>query len=80
MPSYDVCACCGFEFGFDDNPGTAEPQSFEAYRLGWRDDGCRWFDATKRPEGWSPVEQAKAAGISWPPRLLAADGGRPTRA
>lgn len=26
---------CNFEFGNDDNPGTAAPQSFEDYRREW---------------------------------------------
>jgi hypothetical protein len=33
--SYDVCPNCGFEFGNDENPGTAAPQSFESYRAEW---------------------------------------------
>lgn len=44
MPSYEVCPRCGFEFGNDDNPGTAEPSSFEQYRLEWVADGRPWFD------------------------------------
>jgi hypothetical protein len=42
-PSYEVCPRCGFEFGNDDNPGTAPPQSFEQYRVEWEDDGCPWL-------------------------------------
>lgn len=38
-PSYEVCARCSFEFGNDDNPGTREPISFEAYRSAWVQDG-----------------------------------------
>jgi hypothetical protein len=38
-PSYEVCPRCGFEFGNDDNPGTAEPVSFEQYRREWEADG-----------------------------------------
>lgn len=34
-PSYELCPNCGFEFGNDDNPGTALPISFEAYRAQW---------------------------------------------
>ena len=34
-PSYEVCPVCEFEFGNDDNPGTAAPQSFEDYRREW---------------------------------------------
>ena len=43
-PSYEVCPCCGFEFGNDDNPGTAAPVSFEQYRLQWEAEGRRRFD------------------------------------
>lgn len=43
-PSYEVCPRCGFEFGNDDNPGTAEPVSFEDYRREWENDGRPWFD------------------------------------
>lgn len=29
IPSYEVCPCCGFEFGNDDNPGLyAKPINF----------------------------------------------------
>jgi hypothetical protein len=43
-PSYEVCLNCGFEFGNDDNPGTAEPLSFEYYRAEWEAGGRRPFD------------------------------------
>lgn len=35
-PSYEVCPGCEFEFGNDDNPGTAAPDSFDQYRDEWR--------------------------------------------
>ena len=57
-PSYEVCACCGFEFGNDDNPGTgAEPDSFEEYREEWIREGCNWFEATARPDDWDLEQQ-----------------------
>lgn len=34
-PSYEVCPVCEFEFGNDDNPGTAPPDSFDDYRREW---------------------------------------------
>lgn len=43
-PSYDVCPMCGFEFGNDDNPGTAAPVSFEEYRAEWEAEGKPIFD------------------------------------
>jgi len=43
-PSYEVCPRCSFEFGNDDNPGTAEPSSFESYREEWISRGRPSFD------------------------------------
>ena len=42
--SYEVCPSCGFEFGFDDNPGTGAGQSFEDYRREWEGQGRPRFD------------------------------------
>ena len=42
-PSYEVGPKCGFEFGNDDNPGTAEPESFDEYRREWERQGKPWF-------------------------------------
>lgn len=47
-PSYEVCPRCGFEFGNDDDPGTAAPVSFEEYRADWVAGGRRWFDPNHR--------------------------------
>ena len=52
-PSYEVCACCGFEFGNDDDPGTRPPVSFSAYRAEWIADGAPWFDPSKKLTGWT---------------------------
>jgi hypothetical protein len=57
MPSYDVCACCGFEFGNDDDPGTAAPISFDEYFDEWLSQGCKWFDERMKPLNWSLAEQ-----------------------
>jgi hypothetical protein len=38
-PSYEVCLRCGFEFGNDDNPGTAPSVSFDEYRSEWESEG-----------------------------------------
>jgi hypothetical protein len=43
-PSYEVCPCCGFEFGNDDNPGTGQADSFESYRRDWIKAGQPVFD------------------------------------
>jgi len=43
QPSYEVCPNCGFEFGNDDNPGTAPGVSFEQYRVDWKAKGSPRF-------------------------------------
>jgi hypothetical protein len=58
MPSYEVCPCCGYEFGFDDEPGTADPQSFEQYLF-----ECRWLDERRRPVDWSIANQLRGCAI-----------------
>ena len=63
-PSYEVCSCCGFEFGNDDNPGTGVPASFEEYLKEWVQSGCDWLDSTRKPTGWQLGEQLKQAGLS----------------
>ena len=57
MPSYEVCACCGFEFGFDDDPGASEGTSFEAYLNEWIETGANWFTPAKRPNNWELQKQ-----------------------
>ena len=49
--SYEVCPNCGFEFGFDDNPGgSAAADSFESYRAEWEQSGSVRF-SKKAPAG-----------------------------
>ena len=65
-PSYDVCACCGFEYGFDDEPGAGEGVTFTQYLAEWITDGCNWFGPGQPPREWDLKAQLAAAGISWP--------------
>ena len=64
MPSYAVCGCCGFEYGFDDEPGIGTPSTFESYLEEWIKDGAVWFSNDKRPENWSLILQLDEAGIA----------------
>jgi hypothetical protein len=61
MPSYEVCACCGYEFGNDDDPGTAAGIAFEEYLAEWTREGCQWFDKGERPANWSLQAQLDLA-------------------
>lgn len=64
FPSYEVCGCCGYEFGFDDNPGNGEGESFEQARQEWINNGCQWFEPSEKPIGWNAEAQLRAAGLS----------------
>lgn len=62
-PSYEVCPCCGFEFGNDNAPGTAAVISFEHYLAKWSMGGEYWFEEEKKPERWSLREQLSLAAM-----------------
>ncbi|HVF04959.1 MAG TPA: hypothetical protein VNA20_08975 [Frankiaceae bacterium] len=63
-PSYEVCPGCDFEFGNDDNPGTAPPVSFEEYRQEWQEERSEY---TPSPHAPHPVvvaeDKAKRAAV-----------------
>lgn len=64
FPSHDCCPCCGYEFGFDDDPAaSATASSFADYRANWIAAGCTWFTPGGKPDGWSFAEQLRRAGI-----------------
>lgn len=48
--SYEICPCCGFEFGFD-------AASFDEYRRQWVEGGAKWFIPTLKPENWNLEKQ-----------------------
>ncbi len=53
---YNICDCCGTEFGNDD-----ELHSHEELRQSWIEAGCRWFFGAP-PAGWDARTQL-ARGI-----------------
>ena len=52
-PSFDICPCCGFEFGYD----NATPTAMKKYRLNWVKTGARWFLPNLKPPDWSLRQQ-----------------------
>jgi len=62
-PSYEVCSCCGFEFGNDDNPGTSSPVSFEDFRKEWLLEGAKWFDKNALKSTWNLEIQLLQIGV-----------------
>ena len=53
---YDICPCCGTEFGNDDVEYT-----LEELRVAWITDGAQWFYGTP-PADWNPWSQLIAGG------------------
>jgi hypothetical protein len=65
-PAYQVCPCCGFEPGNDDDSwsATVRPLSFEHYLREWIRSGGDRLDVSLKPEGWDLAQQLRAAGIT----------------
>lgn len=55
-PTYNICACCGVEFGNDDYT----PEAVLKYRQACLDKGSVWFEPKERPANWNLEEQLKA--------------------
>ncbi len=57
---YNICPCCGTEFGYHDFSRT-----HSSLRRIWIDAGCRWFSsAMQLPAGWNPFLQLLKAGLA----------------
>ena len=52
-PTYDICDCCGVEFGYED----ATLLGIKKYRAKWLDGGAEWIHKKSKPESWSIDEQ-----------------------
>lgn len=61
-PSHDICSCCGFEFGFDDDTNAGDGSSFEEYLAEWIAEGCPWFMGLK-PGDWNLEQQLHSSAI-----------------
>ena len=57
--SFDICDCCGCEYGYDDN---------QAFYENWLSEGCTWFEPKAKPEGWLLDSQIKYQVRPWPPQ------------
>lgn len=47
-PTWDICPCCGTEFGYED----CTPASAREKRAQWIAGGMKWFDRRKTPLDW----------------------------
>ena len=52
-PSWEICPCCGTEFGYEDNT----IKSVKIKRTDWIKKGEKWFDEKQKPNDWSFKKQ-----------------------
>lgn len=60
MPTYDICPCCGVEWGYEDYT----PESRKEYRNKWIVAGAKWFDPQKKPANWNLEKQLRNIGYN----------------
>ncbi len=57
--SYNICPCCGTEFGYDDST-----VAHADLRKKWISEGMQWWSKHQlKPTDWDPVRQLKAAKV-----------------
>ncbi len=59
VPSFDICPCCGCEFGYND----ATTEAKERYRREWIKQGAPWFKPELKPAGWDLRKQLHRIGV-----------------
>jgi len=63
-PSYEICPCCGFEFGFDDD---SEGLTYDQYRERWLKQGAKWVSKSRpKPKNFDLCKQLRNIGIILP--------------
>src|SRR5262245_30318923 len=62
-PSFEICPCCGVQFGYHD---CGFPHA--ALRRMWREAGAPWHSkVTACPPKWNALEQLRLAGLASDP-------------
>lgn len=60
IPTFNICDCCGVEFGC----GDATPIAIRQFREAWIESGAHWFNEEKRPDNWNLSLQLAGIGCS----------------
>ena len=60
-PTYEICPCCGVEFGNEDY--TLE--SVKRYREQWIYNGAKWFRVKMQPKNWDLGKQLGNISITF---------------
>lgn len=54
-PAFEICGCCGFEFGYQD----CIPEYVKKFRKEWLKKDGEWASPDEKPANWSLEEQMK---------------------
>ena len=60
-PTFNICDCCGVEFGYEDTKYDAVVR----YRAKWIAGGAKWAYPKYRPPEWSLEDQLKDIDPQW---------------
>lgn len=55
LPTFDICGCCGVQFGYED----CTLEGIKEFREKWLREGGNWFSFKEKPQNWSLKEQMK---------------------
>lgn len=70
-PLFEMCDCCGVEFGYQDST----PLGVARYRKKWLDAGGAWDNPKTRPPDWNLAEQLAGIPAPWNDAGLAEEPG-----
>lgn len=63
-PSFEICECCGTEFGNDD----ATQEGVRRAREKWMKAGYPWAQPLRKPHGWTPdLQMSRLEDTRWDP-------------
>lgn len=64
LERWDICVCCGFEAGFDDDRQSGHG-GIEGHRTLWLLGGAKWWsDSRPEPAEWNLLKQMTEAGLA----------------
>jgi hypothetical protein len=58
--NFDICPCCGCEFGYND----ATLAALQNHRSKWIKNGAKWFDPNLKPANWNLRKQLANVGVN----------------
>ena len=70
VPSFEICPCCGIQYGYSDAAGgdeAARAMLYRRWRQAWIEGGMRFKWPERQPKDWEPVAQLQRIGVHLEP-------------